>query len=120
MEIKSRALEYKYELSFCKFPKALRKIPKECREAFSREYNREERLNLLCRVYRMPDLLKYNGQLDDKEIEKMKEGYSKMQKFMDDYWLVPRADRTITPEFMRKLKLCLVIYILLIRNNTRS
>lgn len=104
MAAKSRALDYKYELSFCKLPRALRKISKECRDAFTRTYSREARLNLLCSVYRIPGLLKSSGKLDAIEIAKRKDGYSKMQKFMDDYWQVPVEDRTITPEFMYKLK----------------
>lgn len=102
--IKSRALDYKYKLSFCRLPRKLRKIPKVCREALERKYSKEARLYLLCMVYRGPDLLKSIGKSNAIEISKMKDGYSKMQKFMDDYWKIPIKERIITPEMMYKLK----------------
>ena len=101
---KSRSMHYDFELSFCKLPKYLMKIPNECREAFKRQYSFEARINLLVRVYRLPELIKQNKALAQVNSSKMKDGYSKMQKFMDIYWNIPVKDRSITPQLMCKLK----------------
>ena len=100
----SRSMKYSFPISFFKLPRAIRKIPVECREAFRRKYDRDTRIALLCRIYRLPDLLKDNKDFPKSEIRKQKEGYSKLLKFMDDYWEVPITERTITPELMHKLK----------------
>ena len=100
----SRSMKYSVPISFFKLPRAIRKIPVECREAFRRKYDRDTRIALLCRIYRLPDLLKDNKDFPKSEIRKQKEGYSKLLKFMDDYWEVPITERTITPELMHKLK----------------
>lgn len=104
IEAKSRNIKYDFELSFCKLPQYLRKIPIECREAFQREYSYEARMNLLIRVYKLPELIKQDLHFPATSISKMKAGYSKMQKFMDDYWNIPLKDRAITPELMKVLK----------------
>lgn len=100
----SRSMKYSFPISLFKLPKAIKKIPVECREAFKREYDRDTRIALLCRIYRLPDLLKDNKDFPKSEIRKRKEGYSKLLKFMDDYWKVPTSERTITPELMHQLK----------------
>jgi len=61
-------------------------------------------MNLLCGVYRLLDLLKENKEFTKSKIKKMRKGCSEMQKFMDDYWEIPLAERTITPGMMSKLK----------------
>lgn len=101
---KPRNLKYNYVLSFCTLPHYLRKIPINCRDVFERRYSREARFNLLFTVYRMPELLKKNHGFSAKEIAKRKYGYSEMQRFMDDYWEIPTAGRTISPKLMQKLK----------------
>lgn len=100
----SRSIKYIFPISFFKLPRAIRKIPVECREVFKRKYDRDSRIALLCRIYRLPDLLKDNKDFPRTEILKQKEGYSKLLRFMDDYWEVPISERTITPELMHKLK----------------
>lgn len=101
---KSRNLKYNYVLSFCKLPHYLRKIPFNCRNVFERIYRKEARFTLLFTAYQMPELLKKDYGLSASEIAKRKSGYSKMQTFMDDYWEVPVAERTITPKMMQELK----------------
>lgn len=101
---KSRGINYDFELSFCKLPKYLRKIPIECREAFNRKYDYETREALLIRVYKLPELISKNPTLKGIDSSKFKSGYSKLLNFMDAYWNVPSNDRVITPEMMRKLK----------------
>lgn len=100
----SRSIPYEFQLSFCALPKTLRKIPSDCREALSRKYSYEAWINLLVRVYRLPDLLKTSHDLPPVKVNEMRDGYSKMQRFMDDYWEIPIKDRTITPELMRTLR----------------
>lgn len=101
---KSRSLYYDFELSFCKLPKYLKKIPIECRESFQRQYSNKLRLNLLLRVYKIPELAKKNKDFSQLNTSKMKDGYSEMLKFMDGYWNTPSQDRIITAEFIKKLK----------------
>lgn len=99
---KSRFVSYDFELSFCKLPKCLKKIPIECREAFKRKYDYKARIALLVRVYKFPKIVSQD--IDEIDSSKMKSGYSKLLKFMDDYWDVPSKDRVITPELMKRLK----------------
>lgn len=101
---KSRSINYDFELSFFKLPKYLRKIPIDCREAFKRQYSYESRINLLVKAYRLPKLIEADMDIEQVDILKLKKGYSKMQKIMDNYWNIPTKERTITPELMRKLK----------------
>lgn len=101
---KSRIILYSYKLSFGKLPAYLKKIPIDCRDAPNRQYSFEERIRLLVSVYKLPDQIKDNPYLENVNIQRRKDGYSKMQKFMDDYWNLEIIDRTITPELMMKLK----------------
>lgn len=101
---KSRSIGYDFELSFCKLPKYINKIPNNCRVPSQRKYNEESRISLLFRVYSLPELIKQNEDLTELDISKFKDGYKQMQRFMDDYWGIPVKDRIITPELMYKLK----------------
>lgn len=103
-EINSRGMHYNFELSFCKIPRYLMKIPKECREAFDRQYSSAARKNLLFRVYVLPKLIKENPDCSQINISKIQDGYAKMQKFMDIYWNIPDNERTISPEYMKEIK----------------
>lgn len=100
----SRKIHYDFELSFCKLPKYLKKIPIECREVYQRKYTREGRINLLIGAYRMPELIRQDMKSQEINISKIKNGYVQMQRFMDDYWNIPLEERSISPEFMNKLK----------------
>lgn len=101
---KSRKINYDFELSFCKLPGYLKKIPKEYRESFEREYNYDLRIALLARIYKIPELVKKNPDTKWVNFKKMKDSYSKLLKFMDEYWNVPHKDRIITPKLMNELK----------------
>lgn len=101
---KSRSMHYNFEISFLHLPRYLKKIPKDCRAAFNRRYSFEARLNLLISMYRVPELMKNNPDIPYVNIAERKAGYTKMQRYMDDYWKIPMADRTITPEMMKKIK----------------
>ena len=61
-------------------------------------------MNLLISTYKVPELIKENEYLGQIDSSKMKMGYSKMQRFMDDYWNIPVNQRAITPELMYKIK----------------
>ncbi len=102
--MKSRSIKYEFPISLFDLPRNIRKIPIVCREVFHRKYDYELRLSLLCRVYRLPDLLKSNQDFPQSEIHKRIDGYKKLLNFMDDYWEVPMSERTITPELMYQLK----------------
>ena len=52
----------------------------------------------------MPEWLKEKAEFSIKDIVERKEGNSKFQKFMDDYWEIPKSQRIITPELMHKIK----------------
>lgn len=101
---KSRVVTYDYELSFCKLPKYLRKIPNDCRLVYNRKFNYDARKSLLVGAYVIPNLIAQNPAYGKIDVSKLRDGYLKMQQFMDDYWNVPKEDRTITPELMRELK----------------
>ena len=101
---KSRSIRYLYDVSLFKLPKCLYKIPKECRTAVTREYSYDFRINLLVRAYKLPEWLKEKAEFSIKDIVERKEGNSKFQKFMDDYWEIPKSQRIITPELMHKIK----------------
>lgn len=101
---KSRSINYDFELSFCKLPKYLKKIPIECREAFSRKYDYKAREALLIRIYNLPESISKIPTLKGIDSSKFKSGCSRLLDFMNDYWNVPSNDRVITPELMKKLK----------------
>lgn len=99
---KSRSIPYYYNIPILRLPKSLRKIPAEYRETFPRNYSFDTRREILCRVYRDPDFI-HKKEL--KEYWKKRQIYSKiLLNYLDGYWNTPKEDRTITPEFMRKLK----------------
>lgn len=102
--MKSRSMKYEFPIALFNLPKNIRKIPIVCRETFHRKYDSDLRLGLLCRVYRLPDILKSNEDFPKSEIQKRKDGYKKLLNYMDDYWGVPMCDRTISPELMYQLK----------------
>lgn len=102
--MKSRSLKFIYPLSFLKLPKYLYKIPVECREVLHRKYSYDNRLRLLCTVYKLPDLLKNHKEFSAGEIMRRRDGYLKLLNYMDDYWKVPKDQRNITPDLMYKLK----------------
>ncbi len=101
---KSRSMRYLFDISIFNLPKCLRKIPKDCREAFDRKYSYDAWISLLVRVYKIPELLKQRAEFSQSDVKQRKEGYSKMLKVMEDYWEMPNEVRTITPELMYKLK----------------
>lgn len=99
---KSRSIPYYYNIPILRLPKLLRKIPGDFRETFQREYSYEIRLSILCRIYRDPNFI---SDITLKEHWKKQQRYSKvLLKYLDDYWNVPKKDRIITPELMKKLK----------------
>lgn len=102
--LKSRKINYDFELSFCKLPTYLRKISKEHRESFNRKYNYDLRLALLARIYKIPALVGKNPHTKGVDVRKMEKSYSKLLKFMDGYWSVPNEHRIITPQLMKELK----------------
>lgn len=101
---KSRSMRYIFDISIFKLSKYLRKIPKECREAFDRKYSYDAWISLLVRVYKIPELLKQRAELSKSDAVQRKDGYSKLLKFMEDYWKMSNEDRIITPELMYKIK----------------
>ncbi len=103
--LKSRKVNYDFELSFCKLPDYLRKISKDYRESFDRKYNYNSRLGLLARIYKIPELVGKNPHTQEVDIIKMRKSYSKLLKFMDEYWDVPNEHRIITPQLMKELKM---------------
>ncbi len=99
---KSRSIPYYYTVPILRLPKALRKIPADFRETFSREYSYNTRRAILCRVYRDPDP---TFEKDLKEYWKEQQRYSKiLLNYLDGYWNTPKEDRIITPGLMKKLK----------------
>lgn len=99
---KSKSIPYYYNIPILRLPKLLRKIPGDFRETFQREYSYEIRLAILCRIYRDPNFI---SDITLKEHWKKQQRYSKvLLKYLDDYWNVPKKDRIITPELMKKLK----------------
>ncbi|MGL5416149.1 MAG: DUF4238 domain-containing protein [Clostridium sp.] len=111
LAIKSRSIIYNFELSFCRLPKFLKKIPFQCREPFCRKYSIEEKKGLLFRIYIFPELIKENKdvkKLSEKDIKKIKDGYSKVKNFLYEYWKVPYEGRKISPSMMKNLKNCKV------------
>lgn len=111
MAAHSRSIPYKYELSFCKLPKQIINIPRDCRRAFQRKYEGSSRFNLLVCAYRLPDLMFKNGQINDSEMQKRKDGYLNFLKFMDDYWEIPYDKRTITPKVFNEIESVEFTYI---------
>lgn len=101
---KSRKINYDFELSFCKLPLYLRKIPKEYRESFERQYKYELRKALLVRIYKTPELVKKNPDTKCVNFKKMRDSYSNLLKFMDEYWNVPDKERIVTPKLINELK----------------
>ena len=69
-----------------------------------RQYSEESRMSLLSRVYTLPKYLKENEKLTELDIRKYKSGFKEMQRFMDDYWMIPVKERIISPELMNALK----------------
>ena len=102
--MKARSIKYEFFISLFTLPKNIRKIPIVCRDAIHRKYDSNIRTGLLCRIYRLPDILKSHEGFSMSEIKKRKDGYKKLLNYMDDYWNVPMSERTITPEFMYQLK----------------
>ena len=102
MAAKSRSIKYYLDIPILKLPKSLKKIPRDFRETFPRNYNFETRRAILCRVYREPDFIKE---------EKFKNHWRQMQQYakilleyLDYYWNTPKEDCVISGEFMRQLK----------------
>lgn len=102
MATKSRSIEYYLDIPILKLPKSLKKIPRDFRETFPRNYNFKTRRAILCRVYREPDFIKE---------EKLKNHWRQMQEYakvlleyLDYYWNTPKEDCVISGEFMRQLK----------------
>lgn len=114
--MKQRSMKYLFPISLFNLQRQIKKIPEDCRYGVERKYSRDARLNLLYSVYRIPDLLRNNKSFPQDHVLKQKEGYTKLLRFMDDYWDVPVADRTITPELMHKLKTVPANYFPLIIN----
>lgn len=108
---KARSMPYYFELSFCVLPKYIRKIPSDCRNSVGRDYNYKERIKLLVSEYRIPQLITGDVGCSQEQVLKMEDGYSKMRRFMDDYWNLPVNERTISPELMFKLKTVPVNFI---------
>ena len=101
-KVTKRSIPYYYNIPILRLPKLLRKIPGDFRETFQREYSYEIRLAILCRIYRDPNFI---SDITLKEHWKKQQRYSKvLLKYLDDYWNVPKKDRIITPELMKKLK----------------
>lgn len=101
---KARCMPYYFKLPFCKMPQFVSKIPFDCRESVSREYDRRERIKLLVCEYKIPTLLNKDINISLQQVNKMKDGYSRMRKFMEDYWGLSNDERNISPELMHKLK----------------
>lgn len=102
--LKTRKINYDFELSFCKLPIYLRKISKDHRESFNRKYNYDSRLAILVRIYKIPELVDKNPHTKDVDAKKMKKAYLELLKFMDVYWDTPNEHRIITPQLMKNLK----------------
>lgn len=102
--IHAREIVYSYDMNLFKLPKQVKKIPKDHRTTLLRSYSRESWINLLVRVYRIPDLLKRERHLDDSTVKRYRDGNSKLLRFMEDYWNIPMEDRTLSPDFIYKLQ----------------
>lgn len=103
MALKSLKMDYQYNLTFLKIPSYIKKIPKECRCAWSRKYSEKARLNLLVCAYRVPKRLEKDFGLEKGEVATRTKGYLRMQRFMDDYWGLSKDERVITPNLMDKI-----------------
>ncbi|MCC0638338.1 DUF4238 domain-containing protein [Clostridioides sp. ES-S-0001-02] len=102
--LKTRKINYDFELSFCKLPIYLRRISKDHRESFDRKYNYDSRLAILARIYKISELVDKNPYTKDIDAKKMKKAYLELLKFMDVYWNTPNKHRIITPQLMKNLK----------------
>lgn len=99
---KSRSIEYYYDIPIFKLPKQLRKIPREFRETFPRNYSYETRRAILCRVYRKPDFTRNENEA---KYWKKNQEYSKiLLNYLDYYWKTPREDCQISGEYMHLLQ----------------
>ena len=111
LAIKSRNIDYDFKLSFLKLPKELNEIPKMCKYAIKREYTYDSWIWLLAKTYLTPNEIKKNPDCKQLDTKKIKKGYSKVQRFMNDYWNVPYSMRTITSELMKRINSYKLSYI---------
>lgn len=101
MAARSRSMEYCINIPIFKLPKALRKIPRNCRETFSRKYDSKTRTAVLLRIYHKPNF--HDKQLEDNW--KSRSRYTKiLLEYLDYYWKTPKEDMVISGELMRRLK----------------
>lgn len=99
---KSRSIEYFFDIHILKLPKSLRKIPKEFRETFPRNYNSQTRLAILCRIYREDNFIEDE---ERKAYWRQSQKYAKiLLDYLDYYWKTPKEDCIINGELMKKLK----------------
>ncbi len=99
---KSRSTDYFYDIPLLKLPHSLKKIPKNFRETFPREYSFDSRYDILCRIYGQPHF-DQNEELRKHWSEQQK--YSKvLLDYLDYYWKTPKEDCIITGELMQQIK----------------
>ena len=84
--LKSRCINYKFDISLFRLPKEVQKIPIACRESFDRKYVSDVRFSILFRIYRLPNLLREDKRFSQADIRNKKEGYKKLLRFLDEYW----------------------------------
>lgn len=102
----SHAMDYRYNLSFCRFRKEVNSIPENCKSGCRRQFEMSSRWNLLCDAYMSKELIiKRHGITNKQEYKKIREGYIKIQKFMDNYWDIPMKERTITSAILKSINI---------------
>lgn len=99
---KSRGIFYYYDVLGLKLPVQLKKIPREYRFPYSRRYDYEERLSLLCKIYRDANP-EEDGDIKDSWATVQKHS-KELLKYLDYYWQTPKEDMDISPLLMKTLK----------------
>lgn len=99
---RSRSMEYYFDITLFKLPRQLRRIPENFRETFPRQYNKETRIAILCRIYRGPDF--YEDEDKKKWWSECQKYAKKILNYLDYYWETPSEDCSISADLMHKLK----------------
>ena len=103
------ALNFEYPLSFIRLPRQIRKISPDYRDALPREYSIKWRERLLRESYGLRGI--QDARLSAGKLQRHRDEYKKLLKFMDTYWNTPKEDMTITPRHMQELQSTGNVYV---------
>ena len=128
MHTKSRVVWKSYPLSFLKLPECFNDTLEMCREAFPRKYDIKNRVDILMRIYLIPndvegriapiaEKLVTAGEISEEAAKainraSLEKGWKVLLNFMDTYWNISDNDKILSRLAVLRLKKCTKVHFI--------